>query len=242
MGNFYQLNEITLITVAGVNIESAANALLISSEFFKFGSIKLLSPAKPLLLHKTIEHIQISPKDFMGYQKFKIEELYKFVDTKYCLCIEPDGFVINPHLWTNEFLQYDYIGAPWPNFVKVNNGPVDKFYFGKNRVGNSGFSLRSKKLLEVCAKIKFDELNFWIKSEDLIICHFLYEQMLKAGIKFATLDLASKFSIESIVGNQPNSLESSFGFHGKRWLSNDYLKELAIKSNYSREYSSLLLS
>ena len=50
MGNFYQLNEITLITVAGVNIESAANALLISSEFFKFGSIKLLSPTKPLLL------------------------------------------------------------------------------------------------------------------------------------------------------------------------------------------------
>jgi hypothetical protein len=66
--------------------------------------------------------------------------------------------------------------------------------------------------------------------------------MLKAGIKFATLDLASKFSIESQVENQPNSLQSSFGFHGKRWLSNYYLKELAIKSNYSREYSSLLLS
>jgi len=244
MKNPQQLKDVTLITVAGanINIESAAKALLISSEFCKFESIKLLSPARPIALHKQIEHVAIPPMDFTGYQRFKIEELYKFIDTKFCLCIESDGFVINPQLWSNEFLEYDYIGAPWPNFVKIKNGPLDKFYFDKNRVGNSGFSLRSKKLLEVCAQIKFDELKLWIKLEDLIICHFLYEEMIKAGIKFAPLDLARKFSIESLIDNQVRGLDSSFGFHGKQWLSNHYLQELSIKSKYSKEFSSLLLN
>jgi hypothetical protein len=240
MSNFLQLNDITLLTVTSVDTESAANALLISSESCKFGSIKMLSPTRPIGLHKAIEHISIPPIDFISYSKFMIEDLHQFVDTKFCLCIQSDGFVINPGLWTNEFLKYDYLGAPWPNAVKVNNGPVDKFYFDINKVGNGGFSLRSKKLLEVCSRIKFDELNFPIKSEDMIICHFLYEEMLTAGIKFAPLNLASKFSIDSLIENQNNSLVSSFGFHGKHWLSNDYLQKLAAQSNYPKEFLSLL--
>ena len=240
MSNFLELNDITLLTVTSVDLETASNALLISSEFCKFGSIKMLSPIRPIGLHKTIEHIAIPPIDLIAYSKFMIEDLHKFVDTKFCLCIQSDGFVINPELWTNEFLKYDYLGAPWPNVVNVNNGPINKFYFDKNKVGNGGFSLRSKKLLEVCSQIKFDQLNLPIKSEDMIICHFLYEEMMRAGINFAPLDLASKFSIESVIGDQNSGLASSFGFHGKHWLSNDYLQKLAAKSNYPKEFSSLL--
>jgi len=144
-------------------------------------------------------------------------------------------------MWTNEFLKYDYIGAPWPNEVGVNNASISKIHLQKNRVGNGGFSLRSKKLLEVCSQIKFDTLDFPIKSEDMIICHFLYEEMLKSGIKFAPFDLAGKFSIESLIENQAGNLTSSFGFHGKHWLSNDYLENLAIKSSYPKEFLSLLL-
>ena len=240
MNNLLELNDITLLTVTSIDLDSAANALLISSESCKFGSIKMLSPTRPISLHKTIEHIAIPPIDFIGYSKFMIEDLHKFVDTEFCLCIQSDGFVINPTLWTNEFLKYDYLGAPWPNAVNVINGPVDKFYFDKNKVGNGGFSLRSKKLLEACSQIKFDKLKFSIKSEDMIICHFLYEEMLTAGIKFAPLNLASKFSIESLIENQNNSLTSSFGFHGKHWLSNDHLQKLAAQSKYPEEFSSLL--
>jgi len=241
MSNTLQLNDITLLTVTSVDIDSAANALLISSESCEFGSIKMLSPTRPIGLHKTIEHVPISPINFNGYSKFMIKDLHKFVDTKFCLCIQSDGFVINPQLWTNEFLKYDYVGAPWSNSIKnINNGTVDKCYFEKNRVGNGGFSLRSKKLLEVSSHIKFDELNFPIKSEDLIICHFLYEEMLEAGIKFAPLNLASKFSIEALIENQKSSLASSFGFHGKHWLSNDYLQKLATASNHPTEFLSLL--
>ena len=40
--------------------------------------------------------------------------------------------------WRPEFLDYDYIGAVWPHVL-------DKY-----NVGNGGFSLRSKALLEAC--------------------------------------------------------------------------------------------
>jgi hypothetical protein len=240
MNNFLELNDITLLTVTSVDLDSAANALLISSEYCKFGSIKMLSPTRPISLHKTIEHIAIPPIDSVGYSKFIIEDLHKFVDTEFCLCIQSDGFVINPTQWTNDFLKYDYLGAPWPSAVNIDSGPIGKFYFDKNRVGNGGFSLRSKKFLGACSRIKFDELNFPTKSEDVIICHFLYEEMLRAGIKFAPLDLASKFSVESLIENQNRNLETSFGFHGKHWLSNDYLYKLTTQSNYPKEFSSLL--
>jgi hypothetical protein len=240
MNNFLELNDITLLTVTSVDLGSAANALLISSEYCKFGSIKMLSPTRPISLHKTIEHVAIPPIDSVGYSKFIIEELHKFVDTEFCLCIQSDGFVINPTQWTNDFLKYDYLGAPWPSAVNIDIGPIGKFYFDKNRVGNGGFSLRSKKFLEVCSRIKFDELNFPTKSEDVIICHFLYEEMLRAGIKFAPIDLAGKFSVESLIENQNSNLETSFGFHGKHWLSNDYLYKLTTRSNYPKEFSSLL--
>lgn len=242
MRNLPQLNDITLIAVTSVEIERAANALLVSSESCTFGAIKLLSPTRPNILHRTIEHVSIPPIDFTGYSKFMIEELYKFVDTDFCLVIQADGFVTNPSLWTNEFLDYDYIGAPWPDAVQVHNGSINQINFDRNRVGNGGFSLRSKKLLKVCSQVKFDALKFPIKSEDLIICHFLFEDMSKAGIKFAPVQLASRFSLESPKDRHVNSLASSFGFHGKHWLSDDYLVTLATESRHSEEFSSLLLS
>ena len=64
----------------------------------------------------------------------------------------------------------------------------------KNCVGNGGFSLRSRKLVETTAKINFDSLKFPFKNEDIIICHYLYEQMLDNGISFATPEIAAKFS------------------------------------------------
>ena len=30
------------------------------------------------------------------------------------LIVQDDGFIINKNLWDEEFLSYDYIGAPWP--------------------------------------------------------------------------------------------------------------------------------
>ena len=43
------------------------------------------------------------------------------LETTHCLIVQPDSFVVNYELWKNEFLKYDYIGAPWSDKVKINS-------------------------------------------------------------------------------------------------------------------------
>ena len=49
----------------------------------------------------------------------------------------------------------------------------------ENCVGNGGFSLRRHKLAVTTSKIDFKSLKFPIKSEDIVICHYLYKEMLR---------------------------------------------------------------
>jgi len=211
------LPSVTLLTVTSVNIEDAAAALMRSSSGVRFGAVKLLSPTKPPSLNASIEHSRIPNIDFRGYSKFILEDLHQYVETPFCLVVQADGFVINPTLWRDDFLAYDYIGAPWPERVRLRS---EKWLeLRKNRVGNGGFSLRSIKLLRLTAQIDFERLKFPVRSEDLVICHFLYEQMVAAGVKFAPLGVAKKFSIETCVEDAECRLENTFGFHGKRWLA-----------------------
>jgi hypothetical protein len=192
-----KLKDITLVTVTSVDVEAAVMALEFSSKNLQFASIKLLSSRKPINLNENIEFIKIDELNLRGYSKFILNELGKHINTKYCLIVQGDGFVINSNIWSDDFLNYDYIGAPWPKQIKTIN-PSGLYSLNRNRVGNGGFSLRSKKLLNVCEEINFEELNLPNFSEDLIICHFLYESMLENGINFAPLEIAKKFSIESI--------------------------------------------
>jgi len=166
-------------------------------------------PIKFELTEKTI--------DFLGYSRFVVRSLHEHVSTEHCLIIQADGFVLNPDRWSPEFAQYDYVGAPWPEFVFLQPGNR-RFYLNRNRVGNGGFSLRSKRLLEITSRIDFDQLKFPVLSEDLVICHYLYDDMRSAGVRFAPTDVAARFSIESPHGTAGQPLDSTFGFHGKHWF------------------------
>jgi len=207
------LPDVTLVTVTSVDIPQSVNALRVSSEKIQFASVKILTSEDISSLPEKVTHVTIPKLDFYGYSKFIIEELYKYVETQYCLIIQADGFVINSHLWNDEFLKYDYIGAPWPETIGTSFGNLD---LTGNRVGNGGFSLRSKKLLLETSKINFDSLNFLTMNEDMIIGHYMYEQMVAAGIRFPEPDLAAKFSVESPHAAYGESPNTSFGFHGKR--------------------------
>ncbi|MFO5493888.1 MAG: tetratricopeptide repeat protein, partial [Cuspidothrix sp.] len=81
------------------------------------------------------------------------------------------------------------------------------------------FSLRSKKLLELCSQLDFDNLKTFSLSEDLVICHYFYEWFTEQGVKFAPLEVAVKFSFEQSIEEFENfSWENTFGFHGKPHL------------------------
>jgi hypothetical protein len=143
----------------------------------------------------------------------------KVVSSDFNLMIQSDGYAVNPAAWTNQFYEYDYIGASWPKEAEGRN------------VGNGGFSWRSKKLYQAIQEIQSRyplenlllearEDETWIDKfggrsipEDNLICK-VYRPILEKqyGIRFAPAKLADQFSIET-HGDSP-WLGKSFGFHG----------------------------
>ena len=208
------LPDVTLVAVSSIDLDGTLFALSASSYEIDFAEVKFLTSELIQPTNPKIKVEQIPKLDIWGYSKFIIQDLYRYVNTTHCLVIQADGFVLNPHKWQKDFLKYDYIGAPWPE--RLNLQPGNHILEMKNNlVGNGGFSLRSKKLLEETAKIDFDNLTFPTFSEDMVICHFMYKEMIAAGIKFPTPELAAQFSVESQEAAFGQSPETSFGFHGK---------------------------
>ena len=208
------LPNITLVAASSVDLEATELALRISSHDIKFGAIKFLCSEPFNVSDPKIKIESIPRMDLVGYSKFILNDLHRYVDTEYCLVVQSDGFVLNANFWDSSFLNYDYIGAPWPQklFLQPGNAELDMH---RNCIGNGGFSLRSKKLLLETAKIDFNSLTFPTKSEDLIICHFLYDHFIDVGIRFPEPEIAACFSIESQNAMYGKDAMTVFGFHGK---------------------------
>lgn len=179
---YWHLPDVTLIGIDN-QVERLVKAKEKCTAFIKFGEVMLLHPP-------------IYSKE--SYSEFCIKELYKHIHTSHMLIFQHDGFVNDWKAWDNDWLQYDYIGAPW-------------HYTDGMAVGNGGFSLRSKRLMEILAtdpEIKFTH------PEDHHICR-TYRPYLekKYKIKFAPADVAEKFSFEGYL--QPHKrLDGQFGVHG----------------------------
>jgi len=227
MNKKISLPDVTLIAATSIEADQAQLALAISSENIEFSSVKLLSSSKPSYKIPNFEHISIPRMDMDGYNRLMIKDLHKYFDTNFCLVTQPDGFIVNPNFWEEKFLNYDYIGAPWPERVKVKIG-YRELRFKDNKVGNGGFSLRSSKLAKTTSEIDFDNLRFPIKNEDTIICHFLYKEMIEKGINFAPLEIAKKFAIEDPNNLYEQNIDSVFGFHGK------YFKPIVLEKIHSK--------
>jgi hypothetical protein len=121
------------------------------------------------------------------------------VQTSHVLIIQHDGFILNPYAWDDEFLQYDYIGAPWCYDDGLN-------------VGNGGFSLRSKRLLDI---LSTDEHIVQSHTEDYRIGRTYRRRLERRGIRFAPESLASRFSIEGNI-KYGWKWNNQFGFHSYR--------------------------
>ncbi len=218
-----KLPNVSLLAIAHKkDVDQTQISMKISSENIDFGAIKLLTSAQPKIKYPDIEYVPIKPMNLEEFNKTMIEDLHKHFETTHCLFVQADSFVVNYKLWKDEFLKYDYIGAPWSDELVINENLV--LNVKKNPVGNGGFSLRSRKLLQTTAKIDYDSLKFPLKSEDVVVCHYLYDKMIEEGVKFAPPKLASQFSIENVNNLYGQNLDSVFGFHGKH-LRNHFLKK-----------------
>jgi hypothetical protein len=204
------LQDVTLIAVSSVKIPETIHALTKSCEQISFGSVKLISDFLPLNLPVNIT-FEKCPKlnSLDDYSYYVFRELYQHVNTSHCLLIQWDGFILHPELWDNSWLSNDYIGAPWqesPSFISQSTGEMV-------RVGNGGFSLRSKKLLEI--PNKYNLVFGWDRgyaNEDGLLCSYYRKEMLDLGIKYAPLEVACRFSHELDIPENIN-IPAMFGFH-----------------------------
>jgi hypothetical protein len=114
----------------------------------------------------------------------KNSNFYKCIDTEIILIFQTDTIILDKNKdQINNFLEYDYVGAPWRD----------------GNVGNGGLSLRRKsKMIEICENV--DSKLF--ENEDL---YFSYQS--KIYLKKPTFHEAKTFSVETVF------YEKSFGIH-----------------------------
>lgn len=160
-----------------------------------------------------------------SYDFFVLSILPNYIRTKHYLIVQTDGYILNPNAWDDQFLDYDYIGAPWEHHPK-HYWPPHNNVGPHNSVGNGGFCLRSR-LLGLAARDIFHDLSrrptfktdHWY-PEDCFIARDLRPLLEKYNFKFAPEELAKKFSFE-------NKLYSNeFGFHGSLTMQINNFKEV----------------
>lgn len=158
---------------------------------------------------------------FNDYSRFCVLDLASCFDTDFVLIVQLDGKILNPNAWCDEFLDYDYVGAPWQEYGWLRKKLED---MGQNkddldfRVGNGGFSLRSRKLCEAVKK----HSDIWVsENEDTFISLTLRDCLEHEGMKFAPYEVAKRFSVERDV------YENQFGAH--KWIFKGG-KQISIKS------------
>jgi hypothetical protein len=153
------LNRVTLISIDTTDrIEETIQAVYTSMNGISYGSVKIITTPENIEQYQDslkddgilLEEPKIEISSYNDYNYYVVYKLGEHVDTSHCLLVQQDGFVLFPEKWDNDWLNYDYIGAPWPY---AEDAYIDPFG-NHHRVGNGGFSLRSKKFLDVPNKVE----------------------------------------------------------------------------------------
>jgi Protein of unknown function (DUF5672) len=147
------------------------------------------TPAAGRFRHVAVDRL----KSLDDYSRFCLRTMPLRVETEFALVVQWDGYVVDPGAWASAFRKYDYIGAVIPE----DGGIV---------VGNGGFSLRSRKLLDALPRLPLVPGV----AEDWVISRVFRKSLENDfGIRFAPAALAERFSYEVKPPKRP-----TFGFHG----------------------------
>ena len=188
------LPQVTLCAATSVNVKATMRALETSLAQVDFAACKLFTDASVRPGHPDISIVPIPRlNSAAAYSDFLLSDMVAYVETSHCLVAQWDGHVLDPKRWRHDFLDYDYIGASWP---QVDDG---------HDVGNGGFSLRSRRLMEACRDPQFRAFH----PEDIAIGRANRNWLEGNGMRFAPRALADLFATE-----RAGDLETSFGYHG----------------------------
>jgi hypothetical protein len=95
----------------------------------------------------------------------------------------------------DDFLDYDYIGAPW--FIK---------FFNILEIGNGGLSLRNVEKMHYIVNNCPRKIH--LNNEDIYFSFYL--KTMKEGSKIPTIDVAKKFAMESIYHDDTCGMHKPF--------------------------------
>lgn len=224
--NKTSFEKITLVSVTGLaDASGAAMALAHSKAQMPGAQAVLCCPQAPADLDAGIAHIAIAPMNYHEYSWFIMFALWRVIPTEFALIVQEDGWVVNANNWTDDFLNYDYIGAPI-HLARID-GPQG-WYWQRNfrwdeemgkpdhtvtPVMNGGFSLRSQRMMralldhpEIRVEVPRPVIHegaalqmLWLHdelNEDVQLSGILRPALEAAGLRFAPTALARCFAIE----------------------------------------------
>jgi hypothetical protein len=153
----------------------------------------------------TLHNLGIENMNIHGYNALlALKTFYELIPTEVFLVFQTDSMIIPKYAFLiNSFLEFDYVGAPWHDFL------------GRPEIGNGGFSLRRKtKMLEIIEKCPYSEGM----PEDV------YFSMAPIEMKKPTYAQAQLFSVEQVFS------PVTFGCH-KPWDNGTYQQLCSLCSD-----------
>lgn len=217
-----KLPNVTLIAMGSTNVSGMIDALEYSSKYIEFGCVKLVSHICPRVSSsaRPIEFGYNPPiRNIDQWNHAVIFKLWEHVDTSHAILVHPDGFVVHPESWKDGWLDYDYIGAPWPM-------PTDNYSYRDPegnivRVGNS-VSLRSRRIMKLPKELGLEWRSYFgnTNEDGYLTCH--QRLVLEAnGCVFSPIEVARYFSRElEIPENQ--DVDKPFCFHKNAGRNSQY--------------------
>ena len=187
-----QLPSVTLVLFDATCPELARLALEDSLDQVDFGDVIICSPER--IGGGDLRWIKTELwTDRLGLCSFLWYELPEQIRTDFILIISYDAWVIDASQWTDEFLNYDYVGAPW-------------WYSDRFNVGHG--LLRSMRLMRFLATNK--QRFPLVHPEDQLLCRQYRPALEAQGFKWASEQLASRFMFEC---TRPTPTSKHFIFH-----------------------------
>jgi hypothetical protein len=204
------LSNIGLLIIDCVNTDRALKTLNHCADLCSFRDILFLTDKDV----ETPNHVQLIkiPKidSHISLDNFIAKDLHTFLSSfkvSHFLMVQYDGFIINPNAWSEDFLNYDFIGAP---SITIGSPPLEH---GDVPFFNSGFCLFTLKFLQEISKIAQEKeislypLDGCISGVNCIDNFNLREHLTALGLRYPKGEVACKFSIEYGL------YKNSFGYH-----------------------------
>ncbi len=131
-----------------------------------------------------LENLEVDDLSGILYNNMlKTTKFWNTIPTENVLIFQTD--TILRRFGIDEFISYNYVGAPWTRYRE-----------GKN-VGNGGLSFRKKsRMLDITKEFQDDEITM----EDIYFCKYLKDEDI------APYDIAKKFSVEDVYYKNPLGL------------------------------------